>query len=210
LLRLLLASDRYRRVQVLLRRAAPGIDAGPKLKVHLVDYAALPAALPRANDAFIALGTTIKVAGSEAAFRRVDFDCVVNVARAARAAGATRLAVVSALGADAQSPVFYNRVKGEMEAAVAQLGYPSVVIAQPSLLLGDRAALGQPARAGEAWATRLLGPVRWILPKGVRPIHVDAVASALLAAMLAAQPGVRVLKSSAMQALEHASGDPPP
>lgn len=210
LLRLLLASSRYRRLHVLLRRGAGGIDADPKLKLRIVDFGRLPATLPRADDVFIALGTTIKVAGSEAAFRRVDFDFVVNVARAARAAGATRLAVVSALGADAQSRVFYNRVKGEMEAAVAQLGYPSIVIAQPSLLLGDRAVLGQPARAGEAWAARLLGPVRWIVPKGVRPIHADAVASALLAAMLAAQPGVRVLKSSAMQALEHAPGNPPP
>ena len=65
---------------------------------------------------FIALGTTIKVAGSEAAFRQVDLDFVVNTARSARAAGATRLAVVSALGADAKSRVLYNRVKGEMQA----------------------------------------------------------------------------------------------
>jgi uncharacterized protein YbjT (DUF2867 family) len=204
LLGLLLASDRYRRVHVLLRRATPGIDAGPKLKARVVDFAKLPAALPRADDVFIALGTTIKVAGSEAAFRRVDFDFVVNVARAARAAGATRLAVVSALGADARSAVFYNRVKGEMEAAVAQLGYPCAVIARPSLLLGDRAALGQPARAGEAWAARLLGPAR--MPKSVRPIDAGAVASAMLATILAGKPGVRILTSSAMQALEHASG----
>ena len=125
---------------------------------------------------------------------------MVNTARAARAAGATRLAVVSALGADAKSRVFYNRVKGEMQAAIAQLGYESVVIAQPSLLLGDRAALGQPARSGEMWAARLLGPLGWIVPKGVRPIPARAVASALLAAILDAKPGVRVLKSGAMQA----------
>ena len=117
----------------------------------------LPAAFPPVDDVFITLGTTIKVAGSQAAFRQVDFAFVVNTARAARVAGATRLAVVSALGADAKSRVFYNRVKGEMEAAIAQLGYKSVVIAQPSLLLGDRAALGQPVRSSEVWAARLLG-----------------------------------------------------
>jgi uncharacterized protein YbjT (DUF2867 family) len=202
LLDLLRANDRYRRVHVLVRRAASGIDADAKIEVHVVDFAKLPAALPRADDVFIALGTTIKVAGSEAAFRRVDFDFVVSVARATRAAGAARLAVVSALGADARSPVLYNRVKGEMEAAVAQLGYRSVVIAQPSLLLGDRAALGQPSRSGEALAAGLLGPVRWLVPKSVRPIDARAVASAMLAATLAAQPGVRVLKSGAMQALQ--------
>ena len=110
------------------------------------------------------------------------------------------MAVVSALGADAKSRVFYNRVKGEMQAAIAQLGYESVVIAQPSLLLGDREALGQPARSGEAWAARLLGPLGWIVPKAVRPIPAGAVASALLAAILDMKPGVRVLKSGAMQA----------
>jgi uncharacterized protein YbjT (DUF2867 family) len=148
----------------------------------------------------IALGTTIKVAGSEAAFRQVDFEFVVSIARVARASGATRLAVVSALGADAKSRVFYNRVKGEMQVAIAQLGYEAVVIAQPSLLLGDRVASGQPARSGEVWAARLLGPLGWIVPKAVRPIPARTVASALLAAVLDAKPRVRVLKSGVMQA----------
>ncbi len=199
LLQMLLTSKQYRSVHVLLRRSAPDIEANAKLNVHQVDFARLPATFPAVDDVFIALGTTIKIAGSEAAFRQVDFDFVVSTARAARATGATRLAVVSALGADAKSRVFYNRVKGEMQAAIAQLGYESVVIAQPSLLLGDRAALGQPARGGEVWATRLLGPLGWIVPKGVRPIPASAVASALLAVILDAKPGVRVLKSGAMQ-----------
>ena len=133
----------------------------------------------------------------------MDLAFVVNTARAARAAGATRLAVVSAVGADAKSRVFYNRVKGEMEAAIAQLGYKSIVIAQPSLLLGNRAALGQPVRSLEVWGARLLGPMSWMVPKGVRPIHARAVASALLTAMLTAKPGVHVLKSGAMQAHDH-------
>src|SRR6185295_248901 len=129
----------------------------PKLVMHVVSFDQL-SSLPAVDDVFIALGTTIKVAGSEAAFRRVDYDYVVAVARAARAAGARRLGIVSALGADAKARVFYNRVKGEMQLAVAELGYDSVVIAQPSLLVGDREALGQPARGGEIWARRLLEP----------------------------------------------------
>jgi uncharacterized protein YbjT (DUF2867 family) len=199
LLSLLLASKHYRSVHLPLRRTPPDIEASAKLKIHQVDFARLPAAFPTVDDVFIALGTTIKVAGSEAAFRQVDFDFVVNTARAARAAGATRLAVVSALGADAKSRVFYNRVKGEMQAAIAQLGYKSVVIAQPSLLLGDRVALRQPARSSELWAARLLVPLGWVMPKSVRPIPGRAVASALLAAILDPNPGVRVLKSGAMQ-----------
>src|SRR3989442_896972 len=138
--------------------------------------------------------------GRKPPFGQVDFDFVVNVARAALTAGATRLAVVSALGADPTSRIFYNRVKGEMEIAIMQLDYESLVIAQPSLLLGNRAALGQPPRSSEIWATRLLAPLGWIMPNGVRPIPAGAVASALLAATLDAKPGVRVLKSGAMQA----------
>ena len=200
LLSLLLASERYRSLHVLLRRTPADIKADAKLKIHEVDFARLPAAFPTVDDVFITLGTTIKLAGSEAAFRQVDFAFVVNIARTARAAGATRLAIVSALGADPTSRIFYNRVKGEMEIAVMQIGYESVVIAEPSMLLGDRTALGQPPRTSEVWAGRLLVPLGWIMPEGVRPIPASTVASALLTAILDAKPGVRVLKSGAMQA----------
>ena len=204
LLALLLASPRYRSVHVLLRHRPQEIGANEQLQIRQVDFARLPAPFPKADDVFIALGTTIKIAGSEAAFRQVDFDFVVNVARAARAAGATRLGVVSAIGADPTSRIFYNRVKGEMETAVLQIGYESAVIAQPSMLLGDRAALGQPPRSAELWAAKLAVPLGWIMPKGVRPISAQSVASALIAAVLDAKPGVRVLKSGAMQAGDRA------
>ena len=194
---------RYERVHVLVRRPlgdrSSSAKPGPKTQVHVVDFAKLPAAFPRVDDAYIALGTTIKVAGSEAAFRQVDFDFVLNTARAAKAAGARRLAVVSALGADAGSRVFYNRVKGDMQAALVQIGVESLSIPQPSLLVGDRAALGQPVRVGEVWFTRLLSPVMRLVPAGVRPIRAETVAHALLAANLAGRPGVCMLSSAAMQ-----------
>ena len=128
-------------VHALLRRAAVDVPHHPKLHLHLVDFHALPA-LPPVDAAFCGLGTTIKIAGSKDAFREVDFDHVVSVAKAAHAAGAKCLAVVSALGANAQSAVFYNRVKGEMEAAVARIGFDCLVILRPSLLIGDRSGLG--------------------------------------------------------------------
>ncbi|MDE2299334.1 MAG: NAD(P)H-binding protein [Burkholderiales bacterium] len=202
LLPLLHASPHYQHVHVLLRRAATeiaGVRADARSSFHTVNFAHLPTALPAVDDVYIALGTTIKAAGSEAAFRRVDSDFVVDTARAARAAGATRLAVVSALGASAASRVFYNRVKGEMQDGVAQLGFEAVVIAQPSLLIGDRAALGQPTRAGEVWATRVLAPVMWMVPRSVQPIQARTVAAAMLAATLAGVAGVRVLSSAQMQ-----------
>jgi len=204
LLALLLQDQPYTRVHVLLRRAVPDLPRDNRLASHVVDFAAL-AELPAVDDLYIALGTTIKVAGSQAAFRAVDFDAVVNTARAARAAGARRLAVVSALGADPKSRVFYNRVKGEMQAAIAELGYEQVVIAQPSLLVGDREALGQPARRGEVWATRLLRPVMGFVPASVRPIDARTVAWALLRSTLDATPGVHLLSSARMQEI----GQPP-
>jgi uncharacterized protein YbjT (DUF2867 family) len=155
--------------------------------------------LPAHDDVYIALGTTIKQAGSQAAFRAVDVDAVLACARAARAAGATRLALVSALGADAGSRVFYNRVKGEVEAAVAALGFDAVVIAQPSLLLGDRAALGQPARLGEQLGIRLLTPFLGLIPATARPIRADVVARALVHAVEQGHPKLQRLPSAELQ-----------
>lgn len=198
LLSALLEGGHYAQVHVLLRRAVPELPRDRKLIAHQVDFNALPA-LPAVDDVYVALGTTIKVAGSQAAFRAVDFDAVVAIARVAREAGALRIAVVSALGADAKSSVFYNRVKGEMQAAVAQLGYESVLFAQPSLLVGNREALGQPPRPGEVWATRLLRPVMGWVPASVRPIEARTVARALLRATLEAAPGVQLLSSAQMQ-----------
>lgn len=199
LLALLLAELRYRQVHLLLRRAVDDLPANDRLHRHLVDFDRLSDPMPAAGDVYCCLGTTLKVAGSEAAFRRVDFDAVVEVARAARVRGAERIAVVSSLGANARSRVFYNRVKGEMEDAIQQLGYPSVVIAQPSLLAGDRAALGQPPRLVEQWALHLLRPVIGLMPRKLRPIVAATVAQAMLQAVLDGRPGVRVLGSNEMQ-----------
>lgn len=198
LTRLLLdASPRPVLHQVVRRKPA---DADTRAKWCVVDFAELPA-LPAADEACCCMGTTIKLAGSQAAFRAVDFDAVLAFARAAKAAGVTRFAVVSALGASARSSSFYNRVKGEMEAAVSALGFDSVVIARPSLLAGEREALGQPARSGEQWALRLTAPFAGLIPKSVRPIQARTVAKGMLAALREARPGVRIVESAELQGL---------
>lgn len=182
-------------VHALCRR--PLAQQHPKLTVHPVDFAALPP-LPPVDEAYLALGTTIKVAGSRAAFRAVDFDASLAVARAARLAGADRAGVVSAMGASATSRLFYNRVKGELEAALRALEFSGLVLARPSLLLGNRLALGQPVRAGEragALLGRLCGP---LLPANYRPIDARRVAAALLAEVPRAD-GCLVLPSGRMQ-----------
>lgn len=191
----LLADDSVAAIHTLGRRELP--LRHPKLTQHIVDFRDLPA-LPRVDETFIALGTTIKVAGSQEAFRAVDFDAVVAVAKAAKAAGAIRLGVVSAMGASARSSVFYNRVKGEMENALSSLGFDTLVFARPSLLIGDRAALGQPVRGGEEMGekvARWLGP---LIPANYRPISVRAVARALVHAVRETK-GRRVILSGELQ-----------
>jgi len=165
----------------------------------------LDATLPSIDWAFCALGTTIKVAGSQAAFRAVDVDAVLAFAAAARAAGANRFGLVSAMGADARSSVFYNRCKGEVEQALTAQDWPRLVIARPSLLLGERTALGQPQRPAEALAQRLMPAVGWLIPKALRPISADAVATALAEAVAAPGEPLQILPSDALQALAECS-----
>jgi uncharacterized protein YbjT (DUF2867 family) len=193
----LLADPSVAEVLALVRRplalpSRPAAGQAARLALQVVDFAALPA-LPAADEVYLALGTTIKVAGSQAAFRAVDFEANLAVARAALAAGVRRAGLVSAMGANARSSVFYNRVKGELEEALAALGFEALVIARPSLLVGDRAALGQPVRPGERQGERLarwLGP---LVPRNLRPIPAARVASALQREVPQAQAGLRRL-----------------
>ena len=126
ILQALLADAAVAEVHALSRRDL-GI-AHPKLRVHLVDFKQLPE-LPAVDEVYLALGTTIKVAGSQAAFRAVDLEANLAVARAAFAAGARRVGLVSAAAANAKSSVFYNRVKGELEDALKAMNFGALVIA---------------------------------------------------------------------------------
>ncbi len=169
-----------------------------KLTTHVVDFAALPA-LPKVDECFIALGTTIKVAGSQEAFRALDLKAVEAVALAVRRSGATKLGVVSAMGANSQSSVFYNRTKGEMEVSLARMGFKSLVIARPSLIDGDRAALGQAGRAGEGLGLKLARGLSPLLPANYRAIKASDIAHALIRHVKTSTPGVVTLMSGEMQ-----------
>jgi len=188
-------------VHVLVRTQRPDWRNRNGLTQHEVDYRTRLPVLPTVDDAYCCLGTTIKVAGSQEAFRAVDHDAALAFARAAQAAGATRFGLVSALGADAKSGIFYNRVKGETERAIAALGFESMVIARPSLLLGDRTALDQPTRRGERIAAALNGVLGWLLPRGVRPIEAATVARALARSVQRGEPGLFALSSATLQLL---------
>ena len=178
-------------------RRAPA-QQHPRLMVHLVDSFSDFTA-PPVDDVFIALGTTLKVAGSREAFRAVDVDAVLALAHAGRAAGATRLAVVSAMGAASRSAVYYNRVKGEMEDAVLKLGFATVVIARPSLLSGDRASLNQAPRLGEQWALRAAQWLNPLIPANYRAVEAAQVANALVDSLQSVGAGQRLLLSGELR-----------
>jgi len=153
----------------------------------------LPQLSGQVDTAFCCLGSTIKQAGSQEAFRAVDHDLVLAFARRARELGARHLVVISALGANAGSKVFYNRVKGETEEALKAMDWPQLTIARPSLLLGARHEF----RLGERLAAPLL---RW-LPGKYRSIDACALARALWRLALEEEDGVRVIESSDLRRL---------
>lgn len=188
------------RVLALLPDAIPvGRRATGRAGEVVADFAALPP-LPPAEVAICALGTTIRAAGSQAAFRAVDHDAVLAFARAAQAAGVTRFIVVTAVGADAGSSVFYSRVKGEVERDLAAMGFARLDIIQPGLIIGPRADR-RPVEAFFQWLTPLLGPLLLggLARYGSVPAEVIAAAIVRLAARVV--PGRFVHQNRALQAL---------
>jgi uncharacterized protein YbjT (DUF2867 family) len=192
LLRLLLDEPFFDRVLVVARRSTG--EKHPKLEEHLfpLDEMAQHAELFAVDTIFCALGTTIKAAGSQEAFRRVDYDYPLTAAKLGLANGARQFVLVSSLGANAGSRFFYSRVKGEVERDLSALPYSRVIIARPSFLLGSRGEL----RLGEAIVTRF-GP---LMPQSIRPIEAADVAGALVAAGREQASGVHILESRAMRA----------
>jgi uncharacterized protein YbjT (DUF2867 family) len=190
----LLAEQAYARVVVLGRRPAP--HEHPKLEQHRVEFDRLGEHAERfaVDDVFCCLGTTIRMAGSQEAFRKVDLVYPYEAARLAVEQGARQFLLVSAIGADPTSRVFYNRVKGEAELAVQGLPFSRVVVVRPSLLRGERAEFRLGERIAEVLATPLAPLLRGPLAK-FRPVHGRTVAAALVRLALEDRPGIRVVES---------------
>jgi uncharacterized protein YbjT (DUF2867 family) len=168
----------------------PGID---KLRICVANFDRLEAHADwfAVDWVFCGLGTTIKQAGSQPAFRQVDFDYPLQIAQLAKAQGARRFLLVSALGANARSKVFYSRVKGELEEAIKALGFEHTSVAQPSFLAGERR---QP-RLGEGLALKL----GFLMPPRYKPVPARHVALALLASGRRGEPGWHVLSNVALR-----------
>jgi len=189
----LLADARVARVVAPVRRPLSRREA--RLHAPVVDFDALPddAGLWAVDAVICTLGTTLRVAGSREAFRRVDHDYPLAVAALARR-HARAFALTSAMGANAQSRFFYNRVKGELEAALQAQGWPSLTLVRPGLIGGDRAE----ARPAERAAARVLGALGPALPKRWRISPATRIADALVEHALAAKPGCRVVDAAAL------------
>ena len=197
----LLEQPAYERVLALVRRPLPYTDR--KLEQHIVEFDRLGAAgteFPAADDVFCCLGTTMRRAGSRPAFRKVDFTYVVSLAGLALGRGAKQFLLVSSLGANPNSAIFYSRVKGETEAAVSALPFEGRQIFRPSILLGERAEHRLGERAGimvmRGLSFALLGRLR-----NYRPIDAGTVARAMVRVALAAPRGVNIFESSEIERL---------
>lgn len=192
-LRLALTDPHVDAVIAPTRRALPVHD---RLESPAVDFAHLPVdAGWWAVDAVICtLGTTIGDAGSQAAFRKVDYEYPLAVARLARRAGAGTYVLASANGANPASYIFYSRVKGELERDLAGIGFESLTFVRPGLLGGVR---GQ-RRPAEHAGMKLLGAIAPVLPRRYRVVPAEQVAACLLHAALLPRPGLHVVESEAI------------
>lgn len=188
-----LADRRVGEVVALTRRPLP---AAEKLINVVVDFDNLPEQAPwwTVDAVICTLGTTQRAAGSNEKFAAVDRDLPLRIARRARAAGATRFALNSSLGADAGSGNFYLRTKGEAEDAIRELGYPGYTIVRPSLIDADRAE----SRPGERLALTFARALSSAIPRRWRAVTPEAIASALLDAALSPSPGSRVIESGSL------------
>jgi uncharacterized protein YbjT (DUF2867 family) len=208
-LQALLASKDYDRVLAVVRR--PVLSPHPKLVVLETPFDQLDTALAdvKANEAYCCLGTTIRQAGTKAEFHKVDYGYAYTFAHRMRQNGTRHFLLVSALGAAASSPVFYNRVKGRLEKDIEALGFKQLSIFRPSLLLGSR----QDSRLMESLTARLAPLIRPFLIGGLSKIHPipgSTVANAMVGAARARQEGTTLYYFDDMQTLAAPAGEDTP
>ncbi len=200
LLHQLLADDQYEKVVIVTRK--PIELKHVKLIQKPIDFDSLESLKLdlKVEDVFCALGTTIKTAGSQDAFYKVDYSYVVNLGKWCDSNDVKRFLIVSAMGANSKSGIFYNRVKGEMEAAVSQLNIPQKQVFRPSLLMGNRTE----KRGGEKIAQGIMGSLGFLFVGPLlkyKGIHADVVADAMIKAAKQDVSGFTIYESGEMQGM---------
>lgn len=194
LLGFLLEDPRYTKVVSVVRK--PSSITHPKLIEVIADFDNLRAISEKlkADHAFCCLGTTIKKAGSEAAFIKVDYQYPLDIAQILKENGCRSYSVVTAMGADAKSGIFYNRVKGELQEALVKVGFEALNIFQPSLLMGERSEF----RFGERVAQVVMGGLSFLFAgplKKYKGIEGKTVAKAMAVQALQASAGLHIFES---------------
>lgn len=195
LYKMLLEAPQYDCVHLLVRKNIDVVH--PKLVQHVVDFEKLhdqPIEF-QVDDAFCTLGTTITKAGSKTAFIRVDHDYVISFAEIALAAGASGFYLVSSMGANPASNIFYNKVKGLVEEDLKMLEFPRLGIFRPSLLLGPRVE----KRSGEKFASWMMKALDFMIPAKYKAIHVDQVALRMVEAASRSEKEIFVFESDKLQ-----------
>lgn len=191
----LLKDERYEKVTALVRK--PLDIQHNKLEQTRYDFDWPNADLAIGDELFCCLGTTIKKAGSQTAFRKVDYDYIVETAKIALANGTKKIAIVSSMGADKDSSIFYNRIKGETEEALQKLNYEACYILRPSLLMGARDEL----RMGELVGKLFMTALSFAVPKKYKGIEGYQVAKAMIASMNSNKNGFQILESDELREL---------
>ena len=192
---LLLEDSYYEKVIVLSRK--PQTLNHPKLRSVIINFDQLGnySDALQGDDIYCCLGTTIKVAGSKEAFYKVDHDYPLSLAAIAKAGGAKQYLIVTALGSDKNSSIFYNKVKGEVEEDLKKIGFESLHIFQPSMLMGPRTE----KRSGEEIGQSVMRFLGFLIPKKFKVIESIRVARAMLAVAKMEQKGINVHDSAKLQ-----------
>jgi uncharacterized protein YbjT (DUF2867 family) len=198
LVKILLQQNQYEKIHLLVRK--PIENHSLSCEVHVVDFDQLHnyAELFRVSDVYCCLGTTIKKAKSKEAFRKVDYEYPIEAAKLASNCGSEKFLIITAMGANADSSIFYNQVKGQVEEALAKLSLPSVHIFRPSLLLGDRKEF----RFGEKIAEKASVFLNLLMVGPLRPykaIEARTVAAAMAAAAANEKSGVNIYPSHVIE-----------
>lgn len=198
-LRLAERDDFFSGITVLTRRPLSDPVDGRKTTVQLIDFDHLDRSRESlaASHVFCTLGTTIKKAGGRDNFYRVDYSYVYETARLAHQQGAKHFSVVTALGSDARSKIFYYRVKGQVEEDLGQVGYESLCIFRPSFILGQRAE----RRIGETLAKYValaLGP---LLSPRLKAVSARSIAMAMMQTAKEGRTGKHIIDNAAIHAL---------
>ena len=191
----LISSDQYHRIYVVSRKKSGLVNE--KVTELVIDFEKIDQLTfdEPVDDVFCTLGTTMKQAGSRDNFKKVDFEYVVALANLGKQSGASKFLVISAMGADSKSAVFYNKVKGLTEEALINIGFKQLVIFRPSLLLGERPE----ARFAERMSGVFMKTFNFLIPDNYKAIQAKKVAESMLNMAINSTESVLIVKSGDMQ-----------